>query len=513
MNDAKSYGCLKGSELLIVTFSLSLGIFMNVLDVSIANVAVPVIAGDLAVSADQGTWVITSFAVSQAIMLPITGWLAKRLGEVRLFVFSTLCFTLASFLCGLSPNLPTLVVFRVIQGAVSGPMIPLSQSILLASYPEEKRGIATGLWAMTAVVAPIAGPVLGGWITDNYTWPWIFYINIPIGILSASITWLILKNRETAIVKLPIDYIGLIFLIFGVGCLQILLDNGKDLDWFNSDVIRTLAVISFVSLSFLLAWELNTEKPIIDFTLFAERNFCVGTVALTLGYTVYFGIVVIYPLWLQTQLGYTPTWAGFAAAPIGFLPVLLTPVVGQYMHKFDLRLIASFGFIMLSLTSFWSTNYYTDISFERLIEPRFMQGLGITCFFTPLIAIGLSGLPNARLASASGLANFFRILGGSFGTSLSVTLWERREALHQTRLVEGINPYNPLSNDTINQLQSLGFPGLKSYAQLALDITQQSFMLATIELFWLGGWIFFFLLLVVWLAKPPFTAPRAPVAE
>lgn len=331
--------CLKGSRLVLLTFSVSLGIFMNVLDISIANVAIPTIAGDLAVSPDQGTWVITSFAVSQAIMLPITGWLAKRFGEVRLYVLSTFLFTVVSVLCGLSENLSMLVFFRVLQGAVSGPMIPLSQSILLANYPENKKGFATGLWAMVAVVAPIVGPILGGWITDNYTWPWIFYINVPIGIMSAVFTYILLTGRDTPIKKTPIDVIGLLLLTIGIGTLQILLDNGNDLDWFNSNVIIVLAVVSFVALSFLIVWELTAEHPIIDLFLFTKRNFLIGTLALTLGYFLYFSNVVIFPLWLQTQMGYTPTWAGLATAPIGILPFFISPLVGNYMGRFDLRLV------------------------------------------------------------------------------------------------------------------------------------------------------------------------------
>lgn len=504
---------LTGSRLALLTFSLSLGIFMNVLDISIANVAIPTIAGNLAVSPDDGTWVITSFAVSQAIMLPITGWLARRFGEVRLFLFSTALFTLASVLCGLSTNLPMLIVFRVIQGAVSGPMIPLSQSILLANYPEHRKGFATSIWAMTAVVGPIFGPIMGGWITDNYSWPWIFYINVPVGIFSVVFTAITLTGRETAITKLPIDMIGLALLAIGVGCLQILLDKGNDLDWFNSNFIITLAIISTITLSFLIIWELTERYPIIDLTLFSVRNFTIGTAVLTLGYLVYFSNVVIFPLWLQTQMGYTATWAGLAAAPVGILPFLLTPFVGVYMGKFDLRAIISVGFIVFAITSFWQSNFYTDVGFLQLIEPRFLQGLGITFFFTPLITIVISGLPPERIASALGLANFCRILGGSFGTSISVTMWDRRESFHHSRLVENINQYNPISHDAINQLHSLGLSSLKSIGMITNLITNQAFMLSTDDIFWLSGWIFICLLVVIWFAKPPFMAKMGSVAS
>lgn len=500
-----------GSRLFLLTLSLSLGIFMNVLDVSIANVAIPTISGDLAVSPDQGTWVITSFAVSQAIMLPITGWLARRFGEVRLFVMSTFLFTITSVLCGLSANLPMLVFFRVLQGAVSGPMIPLSQSLLLANYPEHRKGFATGLWAMTAVVAPICGPILGGYITDNYTWPWIFYINLPVGLFSTFVTAFLLSGQETKITKSPIDMMGLILLAVGVGALQIMLDNGNDLDWFRSNVIIILTLISIISLSFLVVWELTEKNPVVDLSLFAKRNFTIGTIALTLGFFVYFANVVIFPLWLQTQMGYTPTWAGFATAPIGVLPFLLTPIVGNYMSRFDLRLIVSLGFLAFAYTSFWNSSFDVTVSFSKLIQPRFVQGLGLAFFFTPLIAVVLSGLPADRLASALGLANFFRILGGSFGTSLSVTLWDRREAFHHSQLVEFVNAFNPKSDAMLTQLQSFGLTEASSYAALDQIITNQAFMLSTNDVFWLSGCIFMVLLIIIWFAKPPFIA-KGPIA-
>lgn len=505
--------CLKGTRLVLMTLALSLGIFMNVLDVSIANVAIPTIAGNLAVSPDDGTWVITSFAVSQAIMLPMTGWLARRFGEVKLFVISTALFTLTSLLCGLSVNLPMLIIFRVLQGAVSGPMIPLSQSILLANYPEEKKSFATGIWVMTAVVGPIFGPILGGWITDNYSWPWIFYINLPVGIFSVVFTMITLSGRETPITKTSLDYIGLILLILGVGSLQIVLDKGNDLDWFHSNFIVTLSIISIIALCYLIVWELGRRHPLIDLTLFAKRNFSIGSIAITLGFLVYFGNVVIFPLWLQTQMGYTPTWAGLAAAPVGIIPFFLAPFLGHYMMRFDLRKVATIGFIVFALTSFWQSNFYTEVGFLQLIQPRFIQGIGIAFFFTPLITIVISGLPPTRVASALGLSNFLRIIGGSFGTSISVTLWDRREAFHHSRLVEHINSFNPDSHAYLQQLQALGFVPDKNMGVVDTIITNQSYMLSTDDIFWISGWIFVGLMLIIWFAKPPFTPTGAIAVE
>ncbi|STY30808.1 multidrug efflux system protein [Legionella wadsworthii] len=503
---------LTGFRLVLMTFSLSLAIFMNVLDISIANVAIPTIAGDLGVSPDNGTWVITSFAVSQAIMLPLTGWLAKRFGEVRLFLFSTSLFTIVSVLCGLSTNLGMLVFFRVLQGAVSGPMIPLSQSILLANYPPEKRGLATGVWAMVAVVGPIFGPIMGGVITDNYSWPWIFYINVPVGIFAVIFSMVTLSGRETPVIKLPIDFVGLALLTIGVGCLQVLLDKGHDLDWFHSEFILILAIISTVTLSFLILWLLTQTHPIVDLYLFTQRNFTIGTISLTFGFMVYFATVVIFPLWLQTQMGYTPTWAGLAVAPVGVLPFFLTPLVGNYMGRFDLRIIISIGFIVFVVTCLWQANFYTEISFYELIKPRFIQGIGLAFFFTPLIALILAELPPEQLASALGLANFCRILGGSFGTSISVTLWNNREALHQSQLVEQITPYNPLVQQTVNQLHSLGISGLKSFAMIYANIINQAYMLATIDIFKLSAWIFLALLALIWLADPTYVRTTEGIA-
>lgn len=495
---------IKGAQLVILSIAVSLGVFMNILDTSIANVAIPTIAGNMAVSADEGTWVITSFAVSMAIVLPLTGWLAKRFGEVRLFVFSTALFTLASVMCGLANNLPLLIFFRVVQGAVAGPMIPLSQSLLLANYPPEKKGLATALWAMVAVAAPVMGPIMGGYLTDNYSWPWIFYINVPVGILSVYFTWKILRDRETEITKQPIDYIGLLLLALGVGCLQILLDKGKDLDWFNSNYIDTLAIVSVISLSILIVWELTEKNPIVDLSLFKLRNFTVGSIAISLGYMTFFGTVVVLPLWLQTQMNYTPTWAGLATAPLGILPIVLSPIIARYMNLVDLRVIVSFGFIVFAYCAFWVAGFNTNVSLGSIALARLIQGMGMACFFIPTISIILSGLPSTRIASAAGLSNFLRILAGSFGTSISVTLWSHRETIHQVQLVEMLTPYNSNMTEILFKLHSLGLTKLASYAQIMKRLVNQSFMLATNDIFLTAGYLFILLLILIWFAKPPF---------
>lgn len=494
---------LHGPALVLLTLALGLGTFMQVLDTSIANVSLPAISGDLAVSPNQGTWVITSFAVSNAIALPLTGWLSRRFGEVRLFVISTLLFTAASWLCGLAPNLPLLIAFRVLQGAVAGPMIPLSQSLLLSNYPKEKKAIALALWSMTVVVAPIMGPILGGWITDNINWPWIFYINIPIGLLSSFLTWQLLKTRETETVQLPIDKIGLGLLVVGIGALQILLDKGNDLDWFESREIIMLGLVALVALVFFIAWELTEEHPVVDLHLYAKRNFLVGSVILSIGYLVFFGNVVILPLWLQTEMGFTATWAGLAAAPIGVLPVFLSAVVGKNMHKLDLRIWATFSFGVFAAVSFWNSGFNTEVTFWNIVIPRLLMGIGVATFFVPLTSLTLSDLPPKMLASATGLSNFTRILAGSFGTSLSITLWDRRATLHHSVLTEHVTPYSGITADTLNTLQGMGIPTNADTAMLENMLHQQAVMQATNEIFWLSGVFFVVLMLLVWFARPP----------
>ncbi len=494
---------LHGTPLVLLTLALGLGTFMQVLDTSIANVSLPAIAGDLAVSPNQGTWVITSFAVSNAIALPLTGWLSRRIGEVRLFAGSTLLFTLASWLCGLAPNLPMLIAFRVLQGAVAGPMIPLSQSLLLANYPKEKKGLALALWSMTVIVAPIMGPILGGWITDNINWPWIFYINIPVGLLASFLTWQILKDRETELTFVPIDYIGLALLVVGVGALQVQLDKGNDLDWFGSPVIVTLAVVSTVALVFFVAWELTEEHPIVDLHLFRGRNFLVGVLVLSVGYLVFFGNVVILPLWLQTQLGYTATWAGLAAAPIGILPVFLSAFVGRNMHRLDLRVWASFSFGVFAAVSFWNSGFNTQVTFGDIFIPRLLMGLGVASFFVPLTALTLSDIQPKMMASATGLSNFTRILAGSFGTSLSITLWDRRDSFHHSVLADHLSAFAPQTTGALGTLNGLGLADPANAAFLDRLVEKQAVMLSTNDIFWLSGCFFTALALLIWMARPP----------
>jgi MFS transporter, DHA2 family, multidrug resistance protein len=496
------YPPLSGGTLVLGTLALSLATFMNVLDSSIANVAIPAISGDLGVSPNQGTWVITSFSVSNAIALPLTGWLTQRFGMVKLFTASILLFVVASWLCGFAPNIETLIAFRVVQGLVAGPMIPLSQALLLQSYPKERSGMALALWAMTTLVAPILGPLVGGWITDNISWPWIFYINIPVGFLAAGMTWAVYRERESPILKLPIDVVGLALLVLWVGSLQILLDKGKDLDWFESTQIRFLGITAVVGFVFFVVWELTEKQPVVDLTLFKRRNFWTGVVALSLAYAMFFGNVVLLPLWLQQYMGYTATMAGFVLAPVGILAILLSPLVGANIGKVDPRKLVTVSFLGFALVLWMRSLFSTQADLATLMIPTLLQGAAMAFFFVPLVALSLSGIEPGRIPSASGLNNFVRITAGSFGTSITTTVWESRAALHHVQLTESISRSSDSTNQALANLAAAGFTPEQSLAQLNRLVDQQAFMLGANDIFYVSAVLFVLLIAVVWLARP-----------
>ncbi|MGM9425216.1 DHA2 family efflux MFS transporter permease subunit [Hydrogenophaga sp. MI9] len=499
---APAFAPLQGGQLVLGTVALSLATFMNVLDTSIANVSIPAIAGDMGVSPSQGTWVITSFAVANAISVPLTGWLTQRFGQVRLFVMSVLLFVVASWLCGLAPNIELLIAFRVLQGLVAGPMIPLSQTLLLASYPPAKAGMAMAMWGMTVLVAPVAGPLLGGWITDNISWPWIFYINIPVGIFAAALTWSIYHKRDPGPRRVPLDVTGLVLLVLFVGTMQIMIDKGKELDWFESGEIIALTVVSAVSFLFFLAWELTDKHPIVDLRLFARRNFVTGTLSLSVAYGLFFGNVVLLPLWLQQFMGYTATWAGLATAPVGLLAIVLSPWVGKNVSRIDPRKLGTVAFVGFGLVLWMRSHFNTQADFMTILIPTLLQGAAMAFFFIPLQAIVFSGLPPEQMPSAAGLSNFVRITAGAVGTSLFTTLWESRAAMHHAHLVEAIHPGSPTAMATISQLMAGGMTREQALANIDRLVNQQAFTLAVTDLFYLSSALFFVLVLVIWTSRP-----------
>jgi DHA2 family multidrug resistance protein len=432
----------------LVAVVVAMAAFMEVLDTSIANVALPYMAGNLGASNDQSTWVLTSYLVSNAIILPMTGWLAGALGRKRFFMSCLAIFTVSSLLCGLAPSLPFLLLFRVMQGAGGGGLQPMAQAILADTFPPEKRGLAFAAYGITAIMAPTIGPTLGGWITFNYSWRWIFFINLPVGIL----TWLLvrrfvedppyLQRFKRAGVKL--DYVGIALLTLGVGALQILLDKGQEDDWFGSRFITTLAVISAVCLISLVVWEWYEKSPIIDVRMFKNFNFASASLMLFMLGILLFSSLVLMPQFLQTLLGYTSELAGLALSAGGLVLLLETPIVGQLTTKVQARRLIALGWLALSLAMFYSTKRIDlQMSFDTAVWLRISQVFGLGFLFVPITLVAYVGIAPEKNNSVAGIANFSRNMGSSVGTSLVTTLIARRSQFHQLRLVENARVDNP----------------------------------------------------------------------
>jgi MFS transporter, DHA2 family, multidrug resistance protein len=494
---------LTGAMRWIGSLVLALATFMNVLDASIANVSIPAIAGDLGASIHQTTWVITSFGIATAISVPLTGWLTQRFGQVRLFVASVLLFTLASFLCGQASSLEGLIVARILQGLVAGPMMPLSQTLVMGSHPPEKAGTALAMWSMTILVAPIVGPLLGGWITDNTHWPWIFFINVPVGIACAAITWMIYRDRESTRRKLPIDGVGLALIVIWVGAWQAMLDTGKEYDWFESGFIVTLGLVALIGFAVFLVWELTDEHPIIDLRLFKNRNYSLGVIALSGGFALFSGNIVLLPLWLQQAMGYTATWAGLVLAPVGVIAILSTPLTGRAIDHGYARTVGVIAFISFAV-SFWLRSKFTiQADYWTILLPMVFQGVGGALFFIAMTAISFSRLQPAQLPLASGLSNFVRISAGAFGTSFAATVWEARSRHHRVHLIEEASRNGwTLEHPFFEPLRNAGLGEEQIRAQLERLIEQQALTLAANEVFMVSVLLYLVLIAPVLLASP-----------
>jgi DHA2 family multidrug resistance protein len=492
---------LAGIALAVTALALALGTFMQVLDGTIANVALPTVSGNLGVSTDNGTWVITSFACANGVTVPLTGWLMGRFGVVRTFVAAVLAFTFASFLCGIAWSLPSLIAFRILQGAVSGPMIPGSQALLIAIFPPHKRSTALAIWSMTTLVAPVLGPVMGGYISDNYHWGWIFLINVPVGLLTAFVTWRSLASRETPTRKLPIDTVGLMLLAFWVFSLQTMLDLGKDRDWFHNPLIVALTLCAVIGFVAWVIWEMTERQPVVDLSLFKSWNFSFGVLALSLGYAVFFANNLLLPLWLQQYMGYNATWAGIVAAPSGVVAVIATPFVSKL--KLDPRVMATISFLGFAGSFFMRSHYTPDASLWVLMAPLLLQGFAMSMFFVQLLNILLDGLPPEKVPSASGISNFARITAGSFAASIITTYWDRREALHQTRLVETGTIFSPIYRQATEQLQGFGMSQLQAAGSVMRQVVNQAYLLSSLEMFWISGWLTVAMIPVIWICRRP----------
>lgn len=494
---------LQGALLWAGVATLAMANFMAVLDLTIVNVSVPHIAGSMAVSVNEGTWAITSYAVAEAIMVPLTGWLAQRFGPVRVFSTAALLFGACSMLCGLSTTLPMLVTVRVLQGLAGGPLMPMSQTLLLRIAPPEKRNMALGLWTMTTILGPIAGPVLGGLFSDTLGWPWAFYINVPIAVICTTLVLRTLSQFETPTVKKPIDYVGLALLIVWVGALQIMLDNGENDDWFASSFIVTLAVIALVGFISFLAWELTDEHPIVDLRIFRYRSFALSAVALLFTFGSFMGSIVLIPLWLQTSMGYTATTAGQMMAFNGLVALFLAPIVANMIGKVDPRFLMSLGLGLVALDTFWRTTFNTDISFWGLVPAQMALGLGMPLFFLPMMSMSMGAVKPEETASAAGLINFLRTMAGAFATGVIVFAWRDSTAASHVDIAGSLNN----APKVLAQMQAAGQGHQQALMSLDGIVQTQSVMLGTNHVFSVVAVILACVSAGVWLMPKPKLAP------
>jgi DHA2 family multidrug resistance protein len=491
---------LPWGTVLLAGLVLALSNFMVVLDITIANVSVPHIAGGLGISPTEGTWVITSYAVAEAICVPLTGWLAKRFGEVKVFVAGMVGFGLFSFLCGTAPSLGALVFFRVGQGLAGGPIMPISQTLLLRLFPKDKQAMAMGIWSMTTITAPIFGPILGGTISDNWGWNWIFFINVPIAIACSVAAIALLRKAESKTEKMRVDIIGLALLVTAVGALQIMLDLGRERDWFGSPFIVTLAIIAAVGFAFLIVWELFDREPIVDLKVFRHSGFTFSVLALVFTYGVFFATLVIIPQWLQSSLGYTATWAGYAMAWNGVAAVFMAPVAAILSQKVDPRILVSGGILWLAVTSLLRVVWWTSgADFWTLALPQLIQGAGMPFFFVPLTTLALGAVEENEVASAAGLMNFLRTMSGAIATAIGVTMWENGAQTTRDTLTGVLNG----TGSTMQALQSRGLGVEQSRQFVSQLVDGQAIAITTVNLFELFAAIFVGAAVIIWLAPKP----------
>lgn len=490
---------LTGGRLIFGAFALALANFVVVLDTTIANVSVPHIAGGLAVSPTQGTWAITSYAVADAISVPLTGWYSARFGSVRWFIISLTGFALFSFLCGISSSLGMLVVFRVLQGFSGGPLMPLSQTLLLRIFPKEKAGIGLAIWASTTTAAPIVGPILGGAISDNWTWPWIFFINLPVVAICIFLVRSMITRYETPIVKRPIDVVGLALLVLFVGAFQIMLDTGRENDWFSSSWIVGLAIVAAIGFVAFLIWELTAEDPIVDVRVFRHRGFAMATLAISLGFGAFFSTVVLTPLWLQQVVGYTATNAGYVVAWVGVFAVLGSPLAARLMTKIDVRVTISAGLVWLAFMGILRTHWTTGADYWSLAIPHLLQGIGMPFFFIGLTALALGNVKPQETVSAAGLMSFCRTLSGAIGTALATTAWDDAGRVSRNELAGRLND----PSAALSTMQNLGLTFDQARANLDRIVDAQAQTLGAIHVYWLSVVVFCVAACFVWIAPKP----------
>jgi DHA2 family multidrug resistance protein len=504
----------------IVAVSVMFATFMEILDTTVVNVSLPHVAGSLSATIDESTWALTSYLVANAIVLPLAGWLARQFGRKRLLMASVIGFTSTSFLCGLAPSLPFLVFFRVLQGATGGALQPLSQAVLLEAFPPEGRGKAMAFWGLGIVTAPIFGPVLGGWLTDSYSWRWVFYINVPVGIVS-----LVMMQRyifDPPYIRsgraARVDWTGIGLLALGIGALQVLLDKGQEDDWFASDFMTTLAVVSAVALAAFLVHELRVAHPIVDLRVFRIATYASGVLLITVVGFVLYGSLVLLPILLQTLLGYPALQAGIALAPRGVGSFLAMPVVGAILGRVDARRLLAVGLVLGSLTLVWFSLLNLQTGYWDIFWPQLLQGVALALLFVPLTTITMDPIPRESMGNATSLFNLMRNIGGSMGIATSTTLLARYEQAHNNVLGAHVDLYSPQARALLARLRDaflargsdLATATRQAEAAVYQLVLRQSAMLSFADVFLLLAILFVVLLPLIFLMRSP-RAGRGPV--
>jgi DHA2 family multidrug resistance protein len=496
----------------LVAVAVMFATFMEVLDTTVVNVSLPHIAGSLSVTIEEATWGLTSYLVANAIVLPMTGWLAGRYGRKRLLMVSVVGFTVSSFLCGLAPTLGTLIFFRILQGATGGALQPLSQSVLLEAFPPQDRGKAMGFWALGIVVAPILGPVLGGWLTDTYSWRWVFYINIPVGIASIVMTKLyVFDPPYLRTGKTKIDYWGIGMLAVGIGALQFVLDKGQQEDWFASELITGFTVLSVATLGALIIHELTTDAPIVDLRVFKERSYAAGVFLMTVVGFVLYGSMVLLPVMLQTLLGYPPMQAGIAMAPRGIGSFFMMPLTGLMVSRFDPRRLLSIGLSVGGATLLWLSWLNLQAGYWDIFWPQLIQGVGMSLLFVPLTTVTMASISRERMGNATSLFNLMRNIGGSIGIAATSTMLSRQQQATAAMLRADVTPYNPVSQAVFQQMRGAFVAGgsdattatSRAYAVLNGMVQRQAAMVSFVGLFQLLAVLFFLMLPLILIMKRP----------
>jgi DHA2 family multidrug resistance protein len=507
----------------LIAATVMLATFMEVLDTSIANVSLPHIAGSLSASVDESTWVLTSYLISNAIVLPLTGWLSMLFGRKRLFIGCVIIFTISSFLCGLAPNLFLLIFFRVLQGAGGGGLQPISQAILVESFSRKKQGMAMAVYGMGVVVAPIIGPTLGGWITDSFSWRWIFFINVPVGVVAILMTLALVQDppylvRKTLQQGLKIDFIGLGLLSVGLGFLQVMLDKGQTEDWFESPFIITCAVIGILGLAAVIVWELRQTQPLVDLRLFAQRNYSMATFLMFAMGVVMYGTTVLLPILLQTQMGYTAQWAGLVLSPGGIVTLFVMPIVGRLLGIVQPRWLVVCGFVILAAGMYRLSELSLQTGFWQFVATWTISRAGMPLLFVPINVMAFASVPREKTNSATGLINLTRNLGGSVGISLVAAAQTRLAQVSQNNLAGHVSAFNPIYANRLHSLQGALQAAGSSPTQAAQqaqallygELLRQSSMVAYVDVFRLLAWVCVALIPLMFFMKPAKPRGAAP---